>query len=129
MSYPNYLIHYNKNHSSKNGQFVSGDGDGDGITNDHAQRKGNGKNTGIVARSKSRKQRNTGIGMIAGATALGAVGYAGNMYFGGVGDNVYAQGVSFAAQCAAIPIMAIGISKAVKGSVNMGKASRRGDYS
>ena len=29
-----YLIHFNKNHSPKNGQFVSGDGDGDGSTND-----------------------------------------------------------------------------------------------
>lgn len=33
-----YLIHYNKNHSKSNGQFVSGDGDGDGQVNDHAQR-------------------------------------------------------------------------------------------
>lgn len=30
-----YLIHYNKNHSKKNGQFVSGDGDSDGIVDDH----------------------------------------------------------------------------------------------
>ena len=35
MNYPSYLIHYNKNHSKANGQFVSGDGDGDGISNDH----------------------------------------------------------------------------------------------
>ena len=35
MSYPNYLIHFNKNHSSSTGQFISGDGDGDGIVNDH----------------------------------------------------------------------------------------------
>ena len=34
MSYPNYLIHYNKNHSKANGQFVSGDGDGDGEVGD-----------------------------------------------------------------------------------------------
>lgn len=34
-----YLIHYNKNHSKANGQFISGDGDGDGITNDNAHRK------------------------------------------------------------------------------------------
>jgi hypothetical protein len=33
-----YLIHYNKNHSKANGQFVSGDGDGDGIVNDNAHR-------------------------------------------------------------------------------------------
>lgn len=30
-----YLIHYNKNHSPKNGQFISGDGDADGVRDDH----------------------------------------------------------------------------------------------
>lgn len=35
----NYLCHFNQNHSKKNGQFTSGDGDGDGIVNDHAHRK------------------------------------------------------------------------------------------
>lgn len=30
-----YLIHFNGNHSSKNGQFVSGDGDKDGVIDDH----------------------------------------------------------------------------------------------
>jgi hypothetical protein len=34
----NYLMHFNKNHSPKDGKFTSGDGDGDGITNDHAHR-------------------------------------------------------------------------------------------
>lgn len=34
MSYPTYLIHFNKNHD-KNGRFTSGDGDGDGILDDH----------------------------------------------------------------------------------------------
>lgn len=34
-----YLIHYNKNHSKANGQFVSGDGDGDGQVNDRASQK------------------------------------------------------------------------------------------
>lgn len=38
MSYPSYLIHFNGNHSSKNGQFISGDGDKDGIVDDHAHR-------------------------------------------------------------------------------------------
>lgn len=36
--YPSYLIHFNRNHSSKNGQFTSGDGDGDGTRNDHGHR-------------------------------------------------------------------------------------------
>ena len=53
MYYPDYLIHYNKNHSAKNGQFTSGDGDGDGIANDHAHRsKKSGKI--IVGREKDR---------------------------------------------------------------------------
>lgn len=30
MEYPSYLIHFNRNHSPKNGQFTNGDGDGDG---------------------------------------------------------------------------------------------------
>lgn len=42
MAYPNYLIHYNKNHSKKNGQFVSGDGDGDGTADEHHRYSKNG---------------------------------------------------------------------------------------
>ena len=36
-----YLIHYNKNHSKANGQFTSGDGDGDGVVDDHHNYKKN----------------------------------------------------------------------------------------
>lgn len=43
----NYLCHYNKNHSKANGQFVSGDGDGDGIANDHANQ--NKKRSGVIS--------------------------------------------------------------------------------
>ena len=44
--YPDYLVHFNKNHSAKNGRFTSGDGDGDGISNDHSHdssRKSSGR--------------------------------------------------------------------------------------
>lgn len=41
MFYPNYLIHFNKNHSSSSGQFISGDGDGDGVVDDHHNYKKN----------------------------------------------------------------------------------------
>lgn len=34
-----YLIHFNKNHSKSNGQFISGDGDGDGILNDNINQR------------------------------------------------------------------------------------------
>lgn len=33
--YPDYLIHFNKLHSKSNGQFVRGDGDGDGTADEH----------------------------------------------------------------------------------------------
>ena len=33
-----YLMHFNKNHDPKNGQFTFGDGDDDGIRDDHAHR-------------------------------------------------------------------------------------------
>lgn len=36
-----YLAHFNKNHSKANGQFTSGDGDSDGITDDHHNYKKN----------------------------------------------------------------------------------------
>lgn len=36
---PSYLCHYNKNHSKVNGQFTSGDGDGDGIVDDRRNQK------------------------------------------------------------------------------------------
>lgn len=35
ITYSNELCHFNKNHSRQNGQFISGDGDGDGIVDDH----------------------------------------------------------------------------------------------
>lgn len=38
MNNSSYLIHFNKNHSKANGQFISGDGDADGIIDDHAHR-------------------------------------------------------------------------------------------
>lgn len=42
MGYPDYLVHFNKNHSKKNGQFISGDGDGDGTADEHHRYSKNG---------------------------------------------------------------------------------------
>ena len=55
-----YLMHFNKNHSSKNGQFTSGDGDGDGVADDHRNRsknvnKGQGSGSGSSTSYKSSK--------------------------------------------------------------------------
>ena len=51
-----YLIHYNKNHSKTNGQFISGDGDGDGIANDHANQRKMSRNEKANAKFESGKE-------------------------------------------------------------------------
>lgn len=70
--YPDYLVHYNKNHSKKNGQFVSGDGDGDGVVNDHANQK---KQLTPEEQKKKHAKRNAWIAVgagVAGTAALAA---------------------------------------------------------
>lgn len=62
-----YLIHYNKNHSKANGQFVSGDGDGDGQVNDRAVRKAQKERARAKGKQFAKK---------AGAIAMGAIGTA-----------------------------------------------------
>lgn len=48
----NYLMHFNKNHSKANGQFISGDGDDDGIIDDHHNYSRNKK--GITSGSETK---------------------------------------------------------------------------
>ena len=62
----NYLMHFNKNHSKANGQFISGDGDDDGIIDDHHNysRNKRGATSGsniksTTAKSTSAKSTNT----------------------------------------------------------------------
>ena len=64
----NYLCHYNKNHSKANGQFVSGDGDGDGIPNDHAARSKDGKKKKGLS-----KKAKIGLGIAAGVVGTAAI--------------------------------------------------------
>lgn len=68
--YPNYLIHFNKNHSSSTGQFISGDGDGDGVVNDHKNQT-NAKENAEALKSLGKKQISSGAGVaIAGAATI-----------------------------------------------------------
>lgn len=67
--YPDYLVHFNKNHSKANGQFVSGDGDGDGVINDHA----NQKKQLTPEEKKKRAKRNAWIAVGAGAAGTAMV--------------------------------------------------------
>lgn len=39
MTYPSYLVHFNRQHDPKTGKFTYGDGDGDGVRNDHKNQK------------------------------------------------------------------------------------------
>lgn len=54
----NYLIHFNKNHSKANGQFISGDGDDDGIIDDHhhyaSNRRGDTSGSNVEGSSKKK---------------------------------------------------------------------------
>ena len=125
--YPDYLVHYNKNHSKSNGQFVSGDGDGDGIANDHARRSETGGRQ-LPTRAQARKSRNTGIAMLGTAAGLGVVSKASHE-IGEISGNYVAAGISMVTSVAAVPLTVIGGVKTITGAVNMGKASRRGDKS
>ena len=68
MSYPSYLIHFNKNHSSSTGQFISGDGDGDGIVNDHKNQT-NAKESAEKVKSLGKKQISAGAATAAAGAA------------------------------------------------------------
>ena len=73
MYYSNYLIHYNKNHSSKNGQFVSGDGDGDGIANDHANRGEKKKGFSNTSKGRALKRGVIATAVVGGIATTAAV--------------------------------------------------------
>ena len=118
-----YLIHYNKNHSTKNGQFISGDGDGDGIINDHSHKSSNGSSGKVMSRQKARRIRNAGISLCAASVGLQAVNTVTS--YAEIGSNWVhdiATGISAAG-------LIVGATQTIRGAVSMGKASRRGDYS
>jgi hypothetical protein len=85
-----YLIHYNKNHSKANGQFVSGDGDGDGIIDDHhnyarnkkrgvatsTASKGHATSTTSKGKSGLTKKQKIAIGVGVGVGVAAAAGTA-----------------------------------------------------
>ena len=55
--YPSYLIHFNRIHDPKTGRFFYGDGDGDGIANDHAHAS---KKDGMISRIGSSNKTSSG---------------------------------------------------------------------
>ena len=55
----NYLAHFNKNHSKANGQFISGDGDDDGVIDDHHNYSRNKR--GVTSGSETKGEPKPGI--------------------------------------------------------------------
>lgn len=106
-----YLIHYNKNHSKANGQFVSGDGDGDGIVNDHANR-----------RKEQKRLRVKGtIKIVSGGVALG-VGVPLSIY---KAKKSYEEGKDFCTKFWAAKAgiqLVFGTTKIVRGFILRNKA-------
>lgn len=89
MSYPSYLVHYNKNHNPKNGQFAPGDGDGDGVVNDRKSKITPDSVQGKIAmyNGKDKLKKNydsytTNIAISGAAAGLGALGIAAGIYLG-----------------------------------------------
>lgn len=69
-----YLVHFNKNHDKK-GQFTFGDGDGDGVRDDH-HHDINEINNRVKTGFKDAQKRQTKRAIISGATAIGGAGLA-----------------------------------------------------
>lgn len=134
MYHTTYLIHYNKNHSKANGQFVSGDGDGDGIVNDHAnQRKStssaprsrhqNGGYSNTESYKSGKKQLLKGF-QIAAAGDLIAV--SGNMLARSLSEysSEAALGARYIANMAGGAANVVGVVNIAKGGTRMAKSAR-----
>ena len=50
-----YLVHFNKLHSKSNGQFISGDGDGDGTADEHHRYTTDGRSVSTNSGSESQQ--------------------------------------------------------------------------
>lgn len=134
MYHTTYLIHYNKNHSKANGQFVSGDGDGDGIANDHANQR---KSTSSTPRSKhqnggysntqaykaGKQQLVRGFRTAAGGDLITA---AGLLAADSISDYSYeaAVGARYITSMAGAAASVVGVVNIAKGGTRMAKAAR-----
>ena len=125
--YPDYLIHYNKNHSKANGQFTSGDGDGDGISNDHAnQKKKDGGYSKTTGYQSGKKQLIRGAIKNIAADATFATTYKlSKALEGGNGSNAVTSGMRFVGGVASIALSTSGLFDMVKGGKRMASAARK----
>ena len=126
MYYPDYLIHYNKNHSAKNGQFTSGDGDGDGISNDHAHRSkkaGGGKSASSTQKKKGMSGRGikaTGYAALGASFVMDAVTQSLASAAHNNDSNAYAVGAVLAG-VADVALTSVGFANIIRGNARMKK--------
>ena len=129
--YPDYLVHYNKNHSKSNGQFVSGDGDGDGIANDHAHRSESGsgrkrKNpNGYAVTSeyqKGKKKLKQGFYYAAAGDVLA---FSGNVLASSISNSNVSSGIKFISGYSGLALNVMGIANIARGGKEMSTAARK----
>ena len=122
--HPDYLIHYNKNHSAKNGQFTSGDGDGDGISNDHAHRSKKKVDLWKYktdTKEAARKTKSIGMRQIGGGIATAAAGGALFLTANTMdrpADSTLAKVVQTGAKFVSAYAAAVGVGAIIGGSIN-----------
>lgn len=90
----NELRHFNKNHSRQNGQFISGDGDGDGSANDHKERLG-GINTTSKRSSNNERPYSQQLKRKGAAKIAGGIGTMAVSSFLSMTDNEVANGIGY----------------------------------
>lgn len=125
-----YLIHYNKNHSKANGQFISGDGDGDGVVNDHANQYKKDHRAAANMRTNGKKMLKRGLIMKGTSTALLATSSISKHLSRRVSDNnprmkaglAYLSSIS---NYASIPFNVLGTTGVIAGAVTYGRGSAR----
>lgn len=120
MYYPDYLIHYNKNHSAKNGQFTSGDGDGDGISNDHAHRskKDGGRKTSASDHAKNKKIYNSGKALLYTSLGTSALTIGLSAIADETGSAV-ARGASWVSALADAAVFSVGTANYLRGRARL----------
>lgn len=130
--YPDYLVHYNKNHSKSNGQFTSGDGDGDGIVNDHANQYKKDHRAAANIKTNGKKFLKRGLIMKGASTVLLGTSFVSGYISGKIPDNE-AYGklglsmISSTSKIASIPLNVLGTVSIIGGAINYGRGNARLD--
>lgn len=144
-----YIMHFNKNHSPHDGKFTTGDGDGDGVADDHHSGKKDSSSKGYektpLMRSKALPPKKSKLskssifktsafneykddnGKIDYGSytksgvkkSIGALGAIGVGHFLSNSDNLVASGVGYVTEMAGFFGLGYGATQTVLGAVNL----------